>query len=696
MPKQYTSVLNPEERILLNCARLEQNEHSAAALEKLLQGRVDWEALLVRSVKQSMTPLLYRHLRGEAALWRRVPEVMRMRLQQIYQRNIQRNELLLAELDQLFAVFNAAEVPVMLMKELHLLHTIYPEIGLRPIGDLDLLVPPHDFERSKTLLRQAGYHPQLPTNPFKDKYGFGYHFVNHAKGIWIDLQWNLSQRDWAQSTSGACEFRAPIKEVWKHAQKNRLLESHIMRMSWEDMLFHLCVHLEGHGFNEMIQFCDMAEIIRQYGTALDWRRFINIARGAAMQGSVACALEFVQKVLGVAAPAEVLAELRPDYLKFGMYNASFGTLGRLHTFLDEAASDDCVPARALKQWEATVRTTATLNQQAYIAINSATQALANEGLHPVVLLTRSAEQLLPHPALERMGEIEILAVKQARVEQAATKNEALDATVVQPRWWSAAPKYSSRRLLKKILRSPVRPKLHNVAQASLPADKMSALRSERMLATHSMTIHLVAPEEALLALCLRFSRSAAPWQALSYVAEFLRRHAEVLDWPKFHKQVQAHAASREVALVLHGVAQLTNVTLPATAFEGFADGHVQAGLDLFPLPAAQANSEARVKQAIQKILRAALLPTWKDRKDYLMRLVEADNLFAQCWKPAVAALKFGAVLLREKMRRPAPQEKLQAYWLEMPQLSASAEVVFEPHRASTAEIEALQPMLAAA
>lgn len=99
---------------------------------------------------------------------------------------------------------------------------------------------------------------------------------------------------------------------------------------------------------------------------------------------------------------------------------------------------------------------------------------------------------------------------------------------------------------------------------------------------------------------------------------------------------------------------------------------------------------------MQKVLRAALLPTWKDRKDYLMRLVQADDLLSSCWKPAVALLQLGVILLREKMRRPVPQEKLQAYWLEMPQLSASPEVVFEPRRVSVKEVGALQPMLAAA
>ncbi len=672
MSIQNLSVLGLEERILLCCARLDPNAQSRAALEELLQGRVDWEALLQRSVKQSMTLLLYRHLRSEATLWRRVPEVLRMQLQQIYHRNIQRNELLLAELDQLFATFNAAGVPVMLMKELHLLHTVYPEVGLRPLGDLDVLVPPHDFERAKAMLKHAGYHPQLPANPFKDKYGFGYHFVNHAKNIWIDLQWNLSQRDWAQSSSGAHEFRAPIEEVWKRAHPGRLLQSRIVRMSWEDLLFHLCVHLEGHGFNEMIQFCDIAEVLRQYGATMDWRAFIDITRSTQMQGSVSCALEFVQKVLCASAPAEVLAELRPDFLKFGLYSACFGTLGRLHTFLDEAASDSCVPAPALKQWEATVRESAALNQQSYATLTGVTQALAKEGLRPVVLTTRSPEQLLPHPALARMGETEIL-VLDKHAASAAKKNLS-DASATQspllPQWWNPPAKYASRQLLKKVLRSsqpePVRP----------------------------IAIHMLAPEDLLLLLCLRFSHSTAPWQALSMVAEFLRNLAVDLNWQKFQERAQSFAAHREVALALKCVAQLTSVEIPSAAFVGLEDAHVAGGLELFPLPVPQPDAEAQVKHAIQKVLRAASLPTWKDRSDYLMNLTEAHGFFSKIWKPAAAAVKFGFTLLRNKVRRPVPQEKLQAYWLEMPQMSASANVVFEPRRTRTVERESLRPALA--
>jgi hypothetical protein len=77
--------------------------------------------------------------------------------------------------------------------------------------------------------------------------------------------------------------------------------------------------------------------------------------------------------------------------------------------LDESANDASMPAEALQQWEATVRRTAARDLKAYEALTSTTQSLAYAGLLPVALLTGGSEQLLPHPNLERIGEIEILA-----------------------------------------------------------------------------------------------------------------------------------------------------------------------------------------------------------------------------------------------------------------------------------------------
>jgi hypothetical protein len=682
MSGKFASILGLEERILLGCARLDLNEQNRAQLDELLQQPVDWEALFQRSLKQSMTPLLYVHLQSESTWWHRVPAAMRAQLEQIYRRNTQRNRLLLGELDQLLTAFNAAEVPVILMKELHLLHTVYHEPGWRPIGDLDLLVPSKDFEHAKALLGDAGYYPQLPVNPFKNKYGFGYHFVNQDKGIWIDLQWNVSQREWAPGGSSVHEFRAPIDDVWKRAVPGRLQESRIWRMAWEDLLFHLCVHLEGHGFNEMIQLCDIAEVIRLYGETINWKSFIDVARASRMQGSVFCSFDFIQQVLGVSLPAEVLAALRPDYLKFELYSACFGALGRLHTFLDEAASDSCVPVRALQQWEETVRQTAARNLQSYAALTTVTQTLANDGLYPVVLMTRGPEQLLPHPKLERVGESEILVMKKNPAEKrplladdAGNLSSGAELRrTIPPQWSSALPKSSSRQLLKKIWRAPQREQ------------------------TRPISIHVVATEETLLVLCRRFVHSPAPWPALCMVAEFLRHAGGGLNWQKFWNLAQQHDAARDAALVLKSVAELTSVEVPAAAFQPVANLQLDGVVELFPLATPHDVSAPQLKQALLKIHRFFLLPTAKDRRDYLINLIKesciANGLFPKFWQPVIEIGRFCILLLHDKMQRPAFGAALQVYWLETPQVIAAKAASPGSRRRKAAELKTVHPALA--
>ena len=214
MMHKFPSALNPAARVLLSSARLTLDEQSRQTLDELLRTALDWEALINHAVGHGVAPLLYWHLSKKPEWWRGIPKPACDRLEGLYHHNVRRNELLLRELDWLLAVMHEANIPIMLMKELHLLHTLYHEPGLRPLGDLDLLVRREDFACAQFLLRETGYQPALRRNPFKDRYGFGYHLINHEKGIWIDLQWNLCQREWAGEAGGSGKFRPPIQQIW--------------------------------------------------------------------------------------------------------------------------------------------------------------------------------------------------------------------------------------------------------------------------------------------------------------------------------------------------------------------------------------------------------------------------------------------------------------------------------------------------
>ncbi len=52
-----------------------------------------------------------------------------------------RNQRNLKELDNLSHMFAQAEIPMVVLKGICFMLTIYPDIGLRPMGDMDILVP---------------------------------------------------------------------------------------------------------------------------------------------------------------------------------------------------------------------------------------------------------------------------------------------------------------------------------------------------------------------------------------------------------------------------------------------------------------------------------------------------------------------------------------------------------------------------
>ena len=50
--------------------------------------------------------------------------------------------------------------------------------------------------------------------------------------------------------------------------------------------FHLCLHLEGHIYSELVLFCDIAELVRRYREDLDWSALVDVTRRYRAESSV--------------------------------------------------------------------------------------------------------------------------------------------------------------------------------------------------------------------------------------------------------------------------------------------------------------------------------------------------------------------------------------------------------------------------
>jgi hypothetical protein len=116
--------------------------------------QVDPTAFLSLAQLHGLGPLLYRLLQPHEASLRLE---LRLPLQGVYlrQRSLARAQHQV--LGEILELARAAGLELVLLKGAALAHLVYPEVSLRPMSDLDLLVPRQQLEPAAEVLRRAGF-----------------------------------------------------------------------------------------------------------------------------------------------------------------------------------------------------------------------------------------------------------------------------------------------------------------------------------------------------------------------------------------------------------------------------------------------------------------------------------------------------------------------------------------------------------
>ena len=109
--------------------------------------RSEWLLRVAIAENEGVAPLLYWHFKQQG--WPpSTPDEARTRLTHAYYVTFARNALLLAELDRVAAALKDDNITVAAVKGVALVCQLYPSIGLRPMGDIDLLVPRPEVDRA--------------------------------------------------------------------------------------------------------------------------------------------------------------------------------------------------------------------------------------------------------------------------------------------------------------------------------------------------------------------------------------------------------------------------------------------------------------------------------------------------------------------------------------------------------------------
>jgi hypothetical protein len=265
-----------------------------------------WQSLLRQANRYSLVPLLYQRLVRERSGQSFLPSEIGRLLRNAYYQSLAQNTLIYHHLGQVLQRLQEAGLRLLLLKGAYLAEQVYGDIGLRPMGDLDLLSPPDEFPRTLSILTEMGFTSKRLYSEEADGV-LHYHAPALSKDeIVIELHWDLVV------SSGPVQI--DIQRLWDRARLVTLENGHAWALAPEDLLLYLCVHAAyGHEFHGQLRsLVDIAEVVHTSARTMDWEMLLVTAREWKAVRGVYLTLALVKELLDVDLPAGLLETLRPD------------------------------------------------------------------------------------------------------------------------------------------------------------------------------------------------------------------------------------------------------------------------------------------------------------------------------------------------------------------------------------------------
>ena len=265
----------------------------------------DWSQLVRAAETHALAPLAYAAL-NQSGRSNDAPASVRDQLRVAYLRSNVANWLAFQELDCLLEMFGREQIPVVVLKGGALAHALYGDPALRPMMDLDLLMPSSYQMRVSDLLAQQGY--SSPTELAK---GFGERFSNYQgferggnRPSHLEIHWHLFKSPYY------CE-RIPIDWFWDRTMEISIGGARARVFDPNAQLVHLCAHFAlHHQAARLLWSYDIARFLTRYGSKLDWSQVIDAAKRFGLSQAIELSLARVVETWQIPLPADVFQRLR--------------------------------------------------------------------------------------------------------------------------------------------------------------------------------------------------------------------------------------------------------------------------------------------------------------------------------------------------------------------------------------------------
>ena len=224
--------------LLAYCARAKCNDaqhQQLAQKASKLNELNDWAKIPSQAEAHGLAPLLYLHLQAAGV---ELPLTAKRELQGLYLRHRRANQVRTRVLSEIISAYQAAGIQALVLKGAALAQLIYPQPGLRPMRDLDILVKKSEAIRAQQLLAELGFHAPLPKNGLlPNKHLASASLRTEGFLTSVEIHHNLFDETFPASmeiedlTVSPLSFSLPQSNLTAYT------------LGYEDMLWHLCQHM---------------------------------------------------------------------------------------------------------------------------------------------------------------------------------------------------------------------------------------------------------------------------------------------------------------------------------------------------------------------------------------------------------------------------------------------------------------------
>jgi Uncharacterised nucleotidyltransferase len=295
----------PEKRLLLRCARTQLPPGFREEIRQLAALPLDWDLLLVEAARNSLRPLVARHLSACAA--EIVPPQQLKRLSDAVRANTARCLILTAELIQLMDRFREAGISAVPYKGPVAAVQAHEDITLREFEDLDIIVRQQEMPRVNQVVTSLGYRSKFPWILSPDAGSAlvpgEYQYLHDSRRMVVEVHTERTLR----------HFPVPpdLEGLFRRLVPVFLSGHEIRTFAPEDALVMLCIHGSKDFWERISWIVDIAELIRAC-PKLDWNAVSNRADSWKAGRILYLGLTLASGMLDARLPDDIGARVRDD------------------------------------------------------------------------------------------------------------------------------------------------------------------------------------------------------------------------------------------------------------------------------------------------------------------------------------------------------------------------------------------------